>query len=260
MAATSAPSRSPGSGPGHADLAGSLKYGFNDVRNVLERSSARETTARVAAGGVARAFLRELGIEVWSFTAEVGGVAVDPARCTRSRDEADASPLRCPDPEAEALMIAKIDEARSNGDTVGGVFEVVVHGAPIGLGSYVHWDRRLDAALAAAVMSINIVKGVEIGLGFEQTRRFGSQVHDVIEGRRAGRDVGPPDEQRRRPHRWRHERRADRRARRREADLDPRPAAAHRRPHHRRAGREGPLRAIATSRSCPPRASSARRW
>jgi chorismate synthase len=170
--------------PGHADLAGSLKYGFNDVRNALERSSARETAARVAAGGIARAFLRELGIEVWSFTAEVGGVALDPARATRSREEADASPLRCPDPEAETAMIARIDEARSGGDTVGGVFEVVVHGAPIGLGSYVHWDRRLDAALAAAVMSINIVKGVEIGLGFEQTRLFGSQVHDVIGGRR----------------------------------------------------------------------------
>ena len=169
--------------PGHADLAGALKYGFNDVRDVLERASARETAARVAAGAVARAFLRELGIEVWSFTAEVGGVAVDPANCTRSRDEADASPLRCPDPAAEAAMIAKIDEARSNGDTIGGVFEVVVHGLPIGLGSYVHWDRRLDAALAAAVMSINIVKGVEFGLGFEQTRRFGSAVHDVIAGR-----------------------------------------------------------------------------
>jgi chorismate synthase len=170
--------------PGHADLAGSLKYGFNDVRNALERSSARETTARVAAGGVARAFLRELGIETWSFTAEVGGVAVEPARCSRTRDEADASPLRCPDPEAEAAMIARIDEARSNGDTVGGVFEVVVHGAPIGLGSYAQWDRRLDAALAQAVMSIHIVKGVELGLGFEQTRRFGSGVHDVIDGRR----------------------------------------------------------------------------
>jgi len=172
--------------PGHADLAGALKYGFNDVRNVLERASARETAARVAAGAVARAFLRELGIEVWSFTAEVGGVAVDPANCTRAREEADASPLRCPDPAAESAMIARIDEARSNGDTIGGVFEVVVHGLPIGLGSYVHWDRRLDAALAAAVMSINIVKGVEFGLGFEQTRRFGSTVHDVI----AGRDDG----------------------------------------------------------------------
>jgi chorismate synthase len=130
--------------PGHADLAGALKYGFNDVRDVLERASARETAAR---------------------------------------DEADASPLRCPDPAAEAAMIARIDEARSNGDTIGGVFEVVVHGLPIGLGSYVHWDRRLDAALAGAVMSINIVKGVEFGLGFEQTRRFGSAVHDVIAGR-----------------------------------------------------------------------------
>ena len=169
--------------PGHADLAGALKYGFNDVRDVLERASARETAARVAAGAVARAFLRELGIEVWSFTAEVGGVAVDPANCTRPRDEADASPLRCPDPAAEAAMIARIDEARSNGDTIGGVFEVVVHGLPIGLGSYVHWDRRLDGALAGAVMSINIVKGVEFGLGFEQTRRFGSAVHDVIAGR-----------------------------------------------------------------------------
>jgi chorismate synthase len=170
--------------PGHADLAGALKYHFNDVRNVLERSSARETAARVAAGGVARAFLRELGIDVWSFTAEVGGVAVDPANCTRSREEADASPLRCPDPAAEERMIARIDEARSRGDTIGGVFEVVVHGAPVGLGSYTHWDRRLDTQLAAAVMSIHIVKGVEFGLGFEQTRLFGSQVHDVIEGRR----------------------------------------------------------------------------
>ena len=169
--------------PGHADLAGALKYGFNDVRDVLERASARETAARVAAGAVARLFLRELGIETWSFTAEVGGVAVDPANCTRSREEADASPLRCPDPAAETAMIARIDEARSGGDTVGGVLEVVVHGLPIGLGSYVHWDRRLDAALAAAVMSINIVKGVEFGLGFEQTRRFGSAVHDVIAGR-----------------------------------------------------------------------------
>ena len=174
--------------PGHADLAGALKYGFNDVRNVLERASARETAARVAAGGVARAFLAELGIDVWSFTAEVGGVALDPAGCSRSREEADASPLRCPDPDAEARMISRIDEARSNGDTVGGVFEVIAHGLPIGLGSYVHWDRRLDAALAAAVMSINIVKGVEFGLGFAQTRQFGSAVHDVIEGRgEAGR-------------------------------------------------------------------------
>ena len=172
--------------PGHADLAGALKYGFNDVRNVLERASARETAARVAAGGVARAILAALGVDVWSFTAEVGGVAVDPARATRSREEADESPLRCPDPDAEAAMIARIDEARERGDTIGGIFEVVANGVPIGLGSYVHWDRRLDAALAAAVMSINIVKGVEFGLGFEQTKRFGSGVHDVIAGRGEG--------------------------------------------------------------------------
>ena len=169
--------------PGHADLAGALKYGFNDVRNVLERASARETAARVAAGGVARVFLRELGVDVWSCTAEVGGVAVDRANMIRSRGESEESPLRCPDPDAEARMIARIDEARSAGDSIGGVFEVVATGLPIGLGSYVHWDRRLDGALAQAIVSINIIKGVEFGLGFEQTRRFGSQVHDVIEGR-----------------------------------------------------------------------------
>ena len=169
--------------PGHADLAGALKYGFDDVRNVLERASARETAARVAAGGVAKALLHALGIEIWSFTAEVGGVAVDPANCTRSREASEESPLRCPDPAAETRMVARIDEAREAGNTVGGIFEVVVKGLPIGLGSYVHWDRRLDAALAQAMMSIQSVKGVEFGLGFEQTRIFGSEVHDVIEGR-----------------------------------------------------------------------------
>jgi chorismate synthase len=169
--------------PGHADLAGALKYGFADVRDVLERASARETAARVAAGAIARAYLDELGVDVWSFTAEVGGVALDPARATRSREETEASPLRCPDADGETAMIARIDEARQNGDTVGGVFEVVAHGLPAGIGSYVHWDRRLDGALAAAIASINIVKGVEFGLGFEQTRRFGSAVHDVIERR-----------------------------------------------------------------------------
>lgn len=170
---------------GHADLAGATKYGFDDARNVLERASARETAARVSAGAVARAFLARLGIYVWSFTAEVGGVAYDPAAASRSRAEAETSPLRCPDPAAEERMIARIDEARSAGDTMGGVFEVVATGLPIGLGSHVHWDRRLDAALAGAVMSIPIVKGVEFGLGFEQTRRPGSEVMDVIEGRDA---------------------------------------------------------------------------
>ena len=112
-------------------------------------------------------------------------MAVDPANCTRTRDEADVSPLRCPDPAAEERMIARIDEAREAGNTVGGIFEVVVKGLPMGLGSYVHWDRRLDTALAAAIASIQSVKGVEFGLGFEQTRIFGSEVHDVIEGRSA---------------------------------------------------------------------------
>jgi chorismate synthase len=168
---------------GHADLAGAAKYGFDDVRNVLERASARETAARVAAGAVARALLAALGIDVWSYTAEVGGVALDPAAATRSREDTEASPLRCPDAAAEERMIARIDEARTASDTVGGVFEVVALGVPMGLGSYVQWDRRLDGALAGAVMSIPIVKGVEFGLGFEQTRRFGSAVMDVIDGR-----------------------------------------------------------------------------
>jgi chorismate synthase len=168
---------------GHADLAGAVKYGFDDVRNVLERASARETAARVAAGAVARALLAKLGVDVWSMTAEVGGVAMDPSHATRPREETEASPLRCPDPDAEARMIARIDEARAAGDTAGGIVEVVATGVPIGLGSHVQWDRRLDAALAAAVMSIPIVKGVEFGLGFEQTRRLGSEVMDVIEGR-----------------------------------------------------------------------------
>jgi chorismate synthase len=168
--------------PGHADLAGALKYGFDDVRNVLERASARETTARVAAGAVCRALLRELGIEVWSFTAEVGGVAIDPERANRTPEETDESPLRCPDPDAEERMIAAIDEARRAGDTVGGVFQVVASGVPVGLGSYVQWDRRLDGALARGICSIQSVKGVEFGLGFEQTRRRGSEVHDVISG------------------------------------------------------------------------------
>jgi chorismate synthase len=173
---------------GHADLAGATKYDFDDVRNVLERASARETAARVAAGAVARALLAELGIDVWSHTVEVGGVTADAAppaatATAAARAKAEAGPLRCLDEAAERRMIARIDEAREAGDTVGGVFEVVATGVPIGLGSHVQWDRRLDAALAGAVMSIPIVKGVELGLGFEQTRLFGSAVMDVIEGR-----------------------------------------------------------------------------
>jgi chorismate synthase len=168
---------------GHADLAGAAKYGFGDVRNVIERASARETAARVAAGAVARKLLAQLGVDVWSYTAEIGGVAMDPSSATRTREGSEASPLRCPDPAAEERMISRVDEARRAGDTVGGIFEVVARGVPMGLGSYAQWDRRLDGALAGAVMSIPIVKGVELGLGFEQTRRFGSAVMDVIEGR-----------------------------------------------------------------------------
>ena len=168
--------------PGHADLAGALKYGFDDVRNVLERASARETTMRVAAGAVCRALLAPLGIDVWSFTAEVGPAVADPDKATRTRAETEESPLRCPDPDGEQRMIAAIDEARKAGDTLGGVFEVVATGVPLGLGSYVHWDRRLDGALAQAICSIHAVKGVEFGMGFRQTRERGSQVHDVIEG------------------------------------------------------------------------------
>ncbi len=173
--------------PGHADLAGAVKYDFDDVRDVLERASARETTMRVAAGAVCRAFLGELGIDVWSHTAAVGDVTADPEAPARSREEAEASPLRCLDAAAEARMVAAIDAARSAGDTLGGVFEVVATGVPLGLGSHVQWDRRLDGALAQAIVSINAVKGVEFGLGFEQTRRRGSAVHDVITGREGGR-------------------------------------------------------------------------
>jgi len=173
--------------PGHADLAGAVKYDLVDVRDVLERASARETTMRVAAGAVCRAFLGELGIDVWSHTVAVGDVTADPDGAARSRDDAEASPLRCLDAAAEARMVAAIDEARAAGDTLGGVFEVVATGVPLGLGSHVQWDRRLDGALAQAIVSINAVKGVEFGLGFEQTRRRGSAVHDIITGREDGR-------------------------------------------------------------------------
>ncbi len=168
--------------PGHADLAGAMKYGHRDIRNVLERSSARETTARVAVGRVAKRLLQEFGIEILSHVIEIGGV--------RSREldlpweeikiRAEGSEVRCADPEAEARMIAAIDDATAKGDTLGGVFEVVALGCPVGLGSYVQWDRRLDGRLAQAFCSIQAIKGAEIGLGFESARRPGSQVHDEI--------------------------------------------------------------------------------
>jgi chorismate synthase len=168
--------------PGHADLAGALKYHFDDVRRVLERSSARETVARVAAGAVCRCLLSEFGIALASHVVELGGI---PATRRPERPEeipaiAEQSPLRCVDPDAEARMIAAIDEAKARGDTLGGVFEVVVTGLPAGLGSYVHWDRRLDGRLAQAMMSINAIKGVEIGQGFIEARLPGSAAHDEI--------------------------------------------------------------------------------
>ncbi|HXG16285.1 MAG TPA: chorismate synthase [Calidithermus sp.] len=177
------PSRVTRPRPGHADLAGAMKYGHHDIRNVLERSSARETTARVAVAGVARRLLAEFGIRILSHVVEIGGVRI-PADFTLAWDElarrAEASEVRCADPETEAAMIAAIDQARSKGDTLGGVFEVVALGCPVGLGSYTHWDRRLDGRLAQAICSIQAIKGCEIGLGFESARRPGSAVHDEI--------------------------------------------------------------------------------
>lgn len=169
--------------PGHADLVGVLKYGRDDARDILERASARETTARVAAGAVAKALLRATGVAVGSHIVRLGEVeARAPERWPEDLNAAvDDSPLRTLDPEAEARMVEAVDAAREAGDTLGGVFEVVATGLPAGLGSYVSWDRRLDGRLAGALMSIQAMKGVEVGLGFEAARRRGSEVHDEIE-------------------------------------------------------------------------------
>jgi chorismate synthase len=168
--------------PGHADLAGAMKYGHRDIRNVLERSSARETTARVAVAGVARRLLGEFGITVLSHVTEIGGVRIGPLDVTwdEVRSRAEASEARCADPIAERAMIEAIDRAKEAGDTLGGVFEVVALGCPVGLGSYVQWDRKLDGRLARAFCSIHAIKGAEIGMGFEAARLPGSQVHDEI--------------------------------------------------------------------------------
>ncbi|MDD2310705.1 MAG: chorismate synthase [Desulfuromonadaceae bacterium] len=168
--------------PGHADLSGVLKYHLNDVRNVLERSSARETAVRVAVGGVAKALLAEFAIRVGGFVTELGGVcAVTPLEPLEMLwQRAAASETFCCDPAAEADMKRIIDAAQSGGDTLGGVVEVQVTGVPPGLGSYVQWDRKLDARLAMALMSIQAIKGVEVGIGFDAARRPGSRVHDEI--------------------------------------------------------------------------------
>ena len=166
--------------PGHADLAGAMKYGFDDVRNVLERASARETAARVAAGAVAMRFLEEFEIKIHSHVVSIAGVWANPPQAI-DWQEVEDSPVRCADPKAATRMIAEIDAAKEAGDTVGGTVEVVAEGVPIGLGSYVHWDRKLDARIAQALMSINAVKAVSIGPGWEVVDLRGSQAQDVIE-------------------------------------------------------------------------------
>ena len=166
--------------PGHADMPGILKYKQDDVRNILERASARETAARVAVGAVCRKLLGELGIAIHSNTLSIGGHEVSKPM-PEDWGVVEESVVRCHEPDVEAKMIAAIDAAKESGDTVGGVFQVVASGVPIGIGSHVHWDRKLDANLAQAMMSINAVKGVEVGPGFEQAQMLGSQVHDVIE-------------------------------------------------------------------------------
>jgi chorismate synthase len=169
--------------PGHADLTGILKYDREDARDILERASARETTARVAAGAICRTLLAQFGVTIGSHLVHLGGI--DATRPTPFPQDingnADESPLRTLDKAAEAQMIARIDAAKSDGNTLGGICEVVVDGLPVGLGSHVSWDRKLDGRLAGAMLSIPAVKGAEIGMGFEAARRMGSEVHDEIE-------------------------------------------------------------------------------
>jgi chorismate synthase len=168
--------------PGHADLAGMQKYGFDDARDVLERASARETAARVAAGALAKALLGTIGVEVLSHVVRIGAVATPSEARPQpgDLDTVDASEVRCFDPASEAAMIAEIKAAAKEGDSLGGVVEVIAYGVPVGLGSYVHWDRKLDGLLAGALMSIQAVKGVEIGDGFAQSAQRGSVAHDAI--------------------------------------------------------------------------------
>jgi chorismate synthase len=168
--------------PGHADLAGVTKYGLRDIRPVMERASARETATRVAVGAIARRFLEEFGIAIYSHTMAIGRHRWERGE-TSSIDwqQVEASPVRCAHAELEKAMMAAIDEAKADGDTLGGIFEVIATGVPIGLGSHVSWDRRLDGRIAQAIMSINAVKGVEIGAGFAVAGLKGSQAHDVIE-------------------------------------------------------------------------------
>jgi chorismate synthase len=171
--------------PGHADLVGMTKYGFDDARPILERASARETASRVALGAVAQEFLRQAaGIEIVAHVVSVGSVSVsDQARLPEPKDASalDDNPIRCLDASTAELMIAEIDACQKDGDTLGGVVEVIAYGVPVGLGSHVHWDRRLDARISGALMSIQAIKGVEVGDGFRTASRRGSVAHDEIE-------------------------------------------------------------------------------
>lgn len=177
---TQAPLRQPR--PGHADLVGMQKYGFDDARDVLERASARETAARVAAGALAKALLGQLDTQVLSHVLALGTAAAHPEPRPKPADldTIDASLVRCFDPEAEELMIAEVEAAAKAGDSLGGVVEILGYGVPPGLGSHVHWDRRIDGLIAQALMSIQAMKGVELGDGFETARRRGSEAHDEI--------------------------------------------------------------------------------
>ena len=168
--------------PGHADLTGMQKYDFDDARNVLERASARETAARVAAGAVAKRLLAELGTDIGSHVVQLGSVRTDPTRRPEpgSLRSVDASEVRVADPDVEAAIVAEIKAAAKDGDSLGGVVEVLAYGVPVGLGSHVHWDRKVDGLLAQALMSIQAVKGVELGDGFDVAGRRGSEAHDPI--------------------------------------------------------------------------------
>jgi chorismate synthase len=183
--------------PGHADLAGVTKYGLKDIRPIIERASARETATRVAVGAIARRFLEELGIAIHSHTVAIGRHLGEQGEANSSIDwqQVEASPVRCANAKLEKAMMADIDGAKASGDTLGGIFEVIATGVSIGLGSHVSWDRRLDGRIAKAIMSINAVKGVEIGAGFALAGLKGSQAHDVIEPNPRSKAKGLP---------WRH--------------------------------------------------------
>ncbi len=182
--------------PGHADLSGAIKYCQHDIRNILERSSARETAMRVALGAIAKKLLSEFGVTVGSYVLQIGGVRIEDPRLNMPYPEvflkAEDSPVRCPDTEGSRKMVKLIEEAVQRGDSLGGIFKIAVLGVPPGLGSHIQWDMRLDGRLAQAVMSIQAIKGVEIGSGFMMAERFGSEVMDEIFYRSEGDEGGAP--------------------------------------------------------------------